>query len=48
MAAIDFKTFNSIAHAVLAQRLPVMVRGARRAEVVYQAWAPVVGDVRVR
>ena len=39
MAAIDFKTFNSIAHAVLAQRLPVMIRGRHgvgKSEVVYQ------------
>lgn len=39
MAAIDFRTFNSIAHAVLAQRLPVMIRGRHgvgKSEVVYQ------------
>ena len=39
MAAIDFRTFNSIATAVLAQRLPVMIRGRHgvgKSEVVYQ------------
>jgi hypothetical protein len=39
MAAIDFKTFNLVAPSVLAQRLPVMIRGRHgvgKSEVVYQ------------